>query len=88
MQKAAGLYGDALEKQLVECIQKSRTERLTSRFLASGEAEVFEDAEKKYADKPDQWAMILKNAPQFKCPVTGREMIVATPKSSAGIART
>ena len=78
--EASDLFDADLRKKLNEVITKSRMDRQISAFKRSGKAMEFTEAEKKFKDKPDEWASILRNAPRFKCVVRGIDMIVADPE--------
>ena len=77
--KVANLYGSNMAKVLTESITKCRLDRQVSRWEQTGQAEKFDDVEKQYKNKPEEWATILANAQQFPCSVTGKAMIVAHP---------
>ena len=78
--EASELFEGDLRKKLNEVITKSRMDRQISAFKRSGKAMEFTEAEKKWKDKPDEWANILRNAPRFKCVIRNIDMIVPDPE--------
>lgn len=85
---AAELFGDKLQKHICESITKVRLDKHIMQFASSGDAMSFDDAEKKWSDRPTEWANVLENAHQFVCPVRKIQMIVPEPKLKTGASLT
>ena len=73
--RAQNLCGAKLAKGLRETIVNTSIVRSTSQACAQGNFVDMDEAEKKFAGKPDQWANLLKNAPKNTCRFTGVEQI-------------
>ena len=70
MQTAMDLFGDDINKAIHDVYECTTTNTDTYNARRSDEYLEYDDAEKKYKDRPDVWEHILDNADQFTCDVT------------------
>ena len=84
-EQSRGLCGAQLAKLICETVMMSSMRKSSWSKKAHGDMELKDDLEKKYADKPDIWANIQKNAVQVTHPVT-QEVFLWVPKLSMEIA--
>jgi len=74
MAKNNKLVGEDLAKMLHQtCAQTSLTKQVAE-FKADGQFVDYEEAEKQFKDKPEQWESIKLHAQTHRCPVRGVDM--------------
>ena len=69
MRDNAKVFGQELQKSVLEAIEESRVQRNLTEFINSGAFKDKNDLEAKYKDKPDQLSNIFRNARTMTCPV-------------------
>ena len=75
MREAHELFNQDLAKMITETILKSSMKRLSEKSSEHGDFKNMKDAAAIFADKPDEWANLQKNAPRIKCKYTLAELI-------------
>ena len=74
MAKNSKLVGEDLAKMMHQtCVQSSLTKQ-SAEFKVDGQFVDFDEAEKQFKDKPEQWESIKLQAQTHRCPVRGVDM--------------